>query len=261
VAADAVAVGADKSKAVTLGRCEDVVGDKDCADVAVLPRGGAVYLSGVPESGGLTKSAVNRSMSSLLVTLQQLELSQAHIVQLKVFLTPASSADEVLRELKKLFPGQLTPPVAFVEWIASVPVEIELIAQLPPKDQPADPVEYYNPPEVIPSPVFSRAALVRTDRQIFTSSLWARSDGEYEARGRDVFTQLQEILAETGSDLRHLVKATYYVSDDETSGVLNTLRPELFDPVRPPAASKATVHGVGKADRTLTMDMIAVGAP
>ncbi len=70
---------------------------------------------------------------------------------------------------------------------------------------------------------------------------------------------MKTILAETGSDLRHMTKATYYVSDDETSGVLNTLRPELFDPERPPAASKATVHGVGRVDRTLTLDMIAVG--
>ena len=37
------------------------------------------------------------------------------------------------------------------------------------------------------------------------------------------------------------------------------VRPELFDPRRPPAASKVTIHGVGPADRTLSMDMIAVG--
>ena len=28
-----------------------------------------------------------------------------------------------------------------------------------------------------------------------------------------MFTQLQEILATSGSDLKHLAKATYYVSD------------------------------------------------
>ena len=261
VAVDAVAVGGEQSETVALEKCTNVTGYDGCADVAVLPRGGVAYLSGIPESGGLTESAVSRSMSALLRMLEQLQLSQSHIVHLKVFLTPASSAKDVLAELKHQFPDQLIPPVVFVEWIASVPVEIELVAQLPVAGDSLEPVEFYNPPEVIASPTFSRVVLVRTDQQIFTSSLWARSDDDYEARGRDVFDQLEAILAQTGSDMRHMVKATYYVSDDETSGVLNTLRPELFDPERPPAASKATVHGVGRVNRTLSIDMIAVGAP
>ena len=118
---------------------------------------------------------------------------------------------------------------------------------------------FYIPPEVFPSPSFTRAALVLTGRHFYISSLWAREDGDHETSGRDVFAQLKAVLAEAGSDMRHMAKATYYVSDDETSGVLNVLRPELFDPKRPPAASKATVHGVGRPGRTLSVDMIAVG--
>ncbi len=266
VAVDAVAVAAEKGHDVALERCEAVAGDKQCADAAVMPRGGVAYLSGQPEKGGLAASAVDKSLSALFGRLKQLKLSPADVVRVKVFLTPASSADEALGEVKRLFPGQLTPPVVFVQWIASVPVEIELVARLPLAEQspltegPAETVEHYNPPEVIPSPTFSRAALVRTQRQIYISGLSARAAGDGEAQARDVFDQLTQILSATGSDLRHLAKATYYVSDDDASGMLNKLRGELYDPERPPAASKVTVHGVGKSNRTLTMDMIAVGS-
>jgi enamine deaminase RidA (YjgF/YER057c/UK114 family) len=259
VAVDAVAVAAENGEAVALERCEALAGDKQCADVAVMPRGGVVYLSGQPEKGGLAVSAVTKSLSTLLKTLGQLKLSPADVVQVKVFLTPATSADEALGEVKRLFPGQLTPPVVFVEWIASAPVEIELVAQLPLMDEPAEPIEYYNPPEVKPSPTFSRAALVRTERQVYISGLSARAAGDGEDQVLNVFAQLKTILSETDSDLRHLAKATYYVSDDDASSALNRLRPEFYDPKRPPAASKVTVHGVGKSSRTLTMDMIAVG--
>jgi enamine deaminase RidA (YjgF/YER057c/UK114 family) len=245
---------------VALERCEAVAGDKDCADAAVMPRGGVAYLSGQPEKGELAVSAVTKSLSTLLKTLGQLKLSPAQVVQLKVFLTPATSADEALREVKKLFPGQLTPPVVFVEWIASAPVEIELVAQLPLTGKAAETVEYYNPPEVKPSPTFSRVALVRTERQIYTSGLSARAAGAGEAQARDVFAQLKSILAKTSGDMLHLVKATYYVSDDDAGKALDKLRPEFFDPERPPAASKVTIHGVGQPARTLTMDMIAVGS-
>jgi enamine deaminase RidA (YjgF/YER057c/UK114 family) len=246
-------------QAVALQRCEAVAGDKDCADAAVIPPGGVAYLSGQPESGGLAESAVAKSLSTLLERLGQLKLSPAQVVQVKVFLTPASSADEALGEVKRLFPGQLTPPVVFVEWIASAPVEIELVAQLPLTDKSAETIQYYNPPEVKPSPAFSRVALVRTQRQIYVSGLSARAAGDGEAQVRDVFAQIQQILSATGSDLQHLAKATYYVSDDDAGRAFDKLRPEFFAPERPPAASKVTVHGVGQAERTLTMDMIAVG--
>ena len=61
--------------------------------------------------------------------------------------------------------------------------------------------------------------------------------------------------------MRHLVKATYYVSDNDAARWVDRTRPRVFDPVRPPAASKLMVHGVGHPRRTMTVDMIAVGTP
>lgn len=261
VAVDAVSVASDAGGVVSLDRCEAVAGNKDCADAAVLPPGGVAYLSGVPAEGGLTISAVDKSMATLWKTLDEFNLSPAHVVQLKVFLRPASSADDVRNALKKYFPQQMTPPVVFVEWLASPPVEIELVAQLPVTDRSAPVIQYYNPPEVRPMQIFSRVALVRTDRQIYTSSLLARTAGSGQDQALDVFDQLQAILAQTGSDLRHMAKATYYVRDDDSARGMDRARLWLYDQDRPPAASKCMVHGVGQSGRTLTMDMIAVGIP
>ena len=260
VAVDAVAVAAEKGDAVAFERCESVAGDKDCADAAVMPSGGVVYLSGQPDKSPLAE-ATAKSLTALLEIVDQLELERSQVVQLKVFVESATAADEVLREVKQRFPGQLTPPVVFAEWIASAPVEIEMIVHLPlAAGERAEPVRYYTPPGVKASPTFSRVALVQTDRQVYISGLSGRASGDGEAQVRDVFDQLKEILAETESDLRHLAKATYYVSDEDASTMLNKLRPEFYDPERPPAASKVMVHGVGQSDRTLTMDMIAVGS-
>jgi enamine deaminase RidA (YjgF/YER057c/UK114 family) len=260
VAVDAVAVAAETGPAVSLQRCEAVAGDQDCADAAVMPRGGVAYLSGAPAEGGLAVSAVNKSMATLWKTLEQLQLSPAQVVQFKVFLRPATSAEDVLRELKKFFPDQITPPVVFVEWIALAPVEIELIAALPLTDKPAQSVQYHNPPDVRPLPTFSRVTLVRSERQIYVSGLFARSAGRGEDQARDLFDQLKTILDQTGSDMLHLAKATYYVCDDDAGRGFDRVRPQFFDPQRPPAASKVMVYGVGQAGRTLTMDMIAVGS-
>ena len=258
VALDAVAAGADQGDGVVLTRSEAVAGEENCADAAVLPRGGVAYLSGLPEDGGLTESATVGAMSRLMATLDHLHLAPEHVVQVKVFLRPVTSAEEVLREVQAFFPDQMTPPVVFVEWLASVPIEIEMVAQLPPSDGAAEDLEYFNPPDVWPSHVFSRAALVRTNRQIYISGQYAREPSRGEPQALYVFEQLQEILDETGSDMRHLVKGTYYAADHDASRWIDRTRPTVFDPDRPPAASKAQVHAVGMEGRTMTIDMIAV---
>jgi enamine deaminase RidA (YjgF/YER057c/UK114 family) len=259
VGVDAVAVAADKGAAVALARCDAVAGNKQYADAAVLPRGGVAYLSGRPEEGGLTECAVGRSVAGLLSTLAQLKLKPEQVVQLKVYLKPVTSAEETLAEIKKQFPSQLLPPVVFVEWLATVPVEIELIAALPLSGKATQTVDYYNPPDVVPSAAFSRAALVRTERQVYISALSARADVEPAEQGPDVIEQLQTILDKTGGDMLHLAKATYYVSDDAGSRSLDRARSKVLDPLRPPAASKVSIHGVGRAGCTLAVDMIAVG--
>lgn len=260
VAVDAVAGAADPGQSVARRRCPSVAGDGRFADAAVLPRGGVAYLSGQPDEGTLTASAVSRSMAGLMKTLGQLKLSPKDVVQLKVFLRPASSAQEVLHEVQRFFPDQITPPVVFVEWLAAVPVEIEMIARYPLPERPAKAVEYFTPPEVRPSNTFSKVALLQTDRAIYISGLYARQPSRGEPQGVYVFEQLQEVLAKTGSDMRHLVKATYYVSDDDAARWVDRCRPRYYDPTCPPAASKVMVHGVGMSGRTMTIDMIAVAA-
>lgn len=258
VALDAVAVGADGGETVTLKRCEAVAGDKNQADAAVLPRGGIVYLSGVPDAGTLTESAVVRSMSTLKRTMEHLKLSPKDVAHVKVFLRPVTSADEVLQQVREFFPDQPMPPVVFVEWLATVPVEIEMIARLPLSGEASEGVEFYTPPEFRPSNTFSRVALLRTDRQIYISGQYAREPSRGEPQAKHVFDQLQEILDKVGSDMRHLVKATYYVCDDDAARWVDRTRPNVFDPDRPPAASKVMVHAVGMEGRTMTIDMIAV---
>jgi len=259
VAIDAVAAAAAQDQAVALKRCDAVAGDAQYADAAVLPAGGVAYLSGVPRESDVAVPAVAKAMATLMKTLELLQLSPAHVVQLKVFLRPASSAEDALRELAKFFPGQMTPPVVFVEWVAVPHVEIELIAQWPPTDAAAEPVQYFTPPDVRAAPTFSRVALVRGARHIYTSGLFAREEGNGESQVRDLFAQLETILAQTGSDMRHLAKASYFVCDADASRGFDVVRPIAFDPLRPPAASLVMVHGVGRAGRTLTMDVIAVG--
>lgn len=228
---------------------------------AMLPPGMRVYVSGQAEKADDLRSATRATLQSLRQTLAWLDLDASRVVQARSFLTPMSQVDQVVEEMETFFQGQILPPLSFVEWKSALPIEIELVvgAAGVESGEAAGPVEYLTPPGMTASPVFSRVARITRGRTIYTSGLYGRQAGHNaEEQIRDIFAQLKELLNQAGSDLRHMAKATYFVSTDEASTKLNAIRPEYYDPQRPPAASKAMVAGVGMPDRCVTLDMIAV---
>jgi enamine deaminase RidA (YjgF/YER057c/UK114 family) len=226
-------------------------------DVAILPAGARSYISGQAAQGDLRKATVE-TLKTLNGNLEFLGLTRADVVQAKIFLQPMSSAPMVEEEIRTFFGGS-APPLVFVEWISKNPIEIELIAKGGAiAGTPA--VEYLTPPGEKRARVFTRIVRVHHPATIYVSGMYGAPGSDGAAQIREIFGSLRGILEQTGSDLRHLVKATYYVSDEDTSRSLNELRPDYFEDGRAPAASKAMVPGTGAAGRTITLDMIAVPA-
>ncbi len=226
---------------------------------AVLPSGGRIDIAGQAEKADETlPKATTATLESLERTLEFLGSDRSRIVQLKAFYQPApDGAMRVRQAVKEFFEG-LAPPLVLVEWNMSLPIEIEAVAAIGPDSQKG--LNYRTPPGMTTSPVYSRTAIVqgRFDT-IYTSGLFAPEGTPFPDQAKPVFDQLREILDQTGSDMRHLTKATYYVSHPEANKSLDLIRPTLYDPARPPAASKAGVLGVipGKG-QGLVLDMIAV---
>jgi enamine deaminase RidA (YjgF/YER057c/UK114 family) len=253
VAIDAVAMSLwERSESVTFKR-----GSRDdSADLATLPPGPKVYVSGQAEKGKDIAEMTRRTMESLMATLKHLGLEPEDVVQVKSFLGPIAAADEAEREITKFF--STTPPLVFVEWTTAPAIEIELIASgNRAKVEMDDTVEFITPPGMTASPVFSRVARMAAGPTIYISGLYGTSNRNGAAETGEIFDQLGKLLEKTGSDFRHLVKATYYVSTDDANTKLNELRPKYYDPKCPPAASKAPVTGTGLEGKSLTLDMIA----
>ncbi|MDQ3439399.1 MAG: RidA family protein [Planctomycetota bacterium] len=224
-----------------------------------LPPGPRVYISGQAEKGASPAEAAAKTIASLLKTLHFVGADKSDAVQAKCFLSPMSAASDVVAEFDKVF-GKEKLPLVFVEWKSDLPIEIELIAAAPPAAPDAPPIEFLTPPDVKPSPLFARVVRINRGQLIYTSGLYAEEPGTGEAQVLAIFNRLKREMTTVQSDMHHLAKATYYVSDDDASRQLNVLRPKFYDPARPPAASKAMVSGVGMRDRSISIDMIGVVA-
>jgi enamine deaminase RidA (YjgF/YER057c/UK114 family) len=225
---------------------------KQASHVAVQPEGPFVIVSGRSAAGDF-EPAVRGTMESLRADLKSVGLSFDDVAQIKSFLADMSQAERLEQIVAESFGGARVAPQVVTEWRQeSAHVEIELIA-VAARPAGAGRVEYVEPV----SGRFSRIARVNGGRPILTSGLYGTSDHPVE-QVREMFAGLQQIVKEAGGDMGHLVKATYYVADRLADQEINAIRPTLYDPRRPPAASKLSVRGTGRKGKGSTFDMIAV---
>lgn len=222
---------------------------------AIQPAGPFVIVSGRAARGDF-EAAIRATMDQLRGDLEGVGLTFKHVVQVKSFLGDIRRAQRLEEIVAESFGGDRVPPQVVTEWKQEpVPAEIELVATAPrPSGSPAQ-ITYVEPI----GGRYSRVARVNRGQPVFLSGLYGASDDPV-AQVDDMFAELQDLLQQAGSDVRHLVKATYYVSDTGADARINAIRPTLFDAERPPAASKLSVRGTGRAGKGSTFDMIAVTA-
>lgn len=222
------------------------------AHVAVQPAGPFVIVSGRAAPGEF-EAAVRGTMDQLRGDLKTVGLAFEHAVQVKAFLGDMTRADELRRIVASSFDGTM-PPLVITEWRgSSLPVEIELVATAPGAQGGGERLALVEPI----SARYSRIARVFGGRPVFVSGLTGGA-ADPVRQVHDIFGEMRTVLAAAGSDMRHIAKATYYVSDKAADQEINAVRPSIYDPMRPPAASKISVPGTGIAGKGAVIDVIAV---
>jgi enamine deaminase RidA (YjgF/YER057c/UK114 family) len=229
------------------------------AQVSILPAGPVVYVSGQAAKGNLAEATLN-TLKQLEETLKFLGLEKRDIVQIKSFINPIADLSIVHNIMDEFFKGGTIPPLVNVEWLSKDPlIEIELIASSKKGSTiPPEQIEFITPEGMVNSPVYSKVSRINYGSKVFVSGLYGKTQDGVKSELSDLFNVLDTIMKKSGSDMRHLVKATYYVSNDAHSAALNEIRPDYYDPKRPPAASKALVKDVGSSKAGVGIDMIGV---
>jgi enamine deaminase RidA (YjgF/YER057c/UK114 family) len=255
VAMDAVGASSPEERRGRI-RSEALGGLPGTSHVAVLPAGPAVFVSGQAEKGSTLSEATRKTLEGLRKSLASVGLGDDEVVQVKAFFHPISDASLVEKEIAGFYGNRSVPPIVLVEWTLDPPIEIELVVAGTRSEKGTDPLRFLTPPGVEASPLYSRIVWVDRGSLVYVSGLYGNGDPEGQVRG--AFASLKEVLGKAGVDFRHLVKATYYVTDDPTTSLLKKVRGELYDPARPPGASKAGARGVGAGGKSILIDMIGV---
>lgn len=265
VALDAVAVIADTERPKGVEVWSDLAADRGRTFggeslAAVTGRAtDLVYISGRASKADDLRTGTEETMKQLMFVLQMLGAGPENVVQTKAFLNPATEAVFAAESIQSFFKEGDRPPVVMVEWTSSsYPTEIEMIAAIPERKMEKTVVEYMTPPGDNPSPVYSKMAVVKGGKMIYVGEMVGDADVAPDVEVKTLFDRLKQAVEAAGGDFKHLVKATYYVSDADVSKELNNLRPKIYDPKKPPTASKVSLKNIGVPKRGMLIDMIAV---
>lgn len=261
VSMDAVATAPETvaSGRRSLYRAEPLHSPEGRAHAAVLAPGRKLFIAGQAEMADDLQEATGATMQGLLATLAYAGASAEDVAHVKAFINPTEEAEQVEEEIAGFFRGEEAPPIVTLEWQSErLPTEIELVAAAPEDPEAQDSANYYAPPWMEQATTFSRLVDVHRGGLLFTSGLYGEAQEEGEAQARTIFDTLTRLLDEAGSGYDYLVKGTYYPSTDEARGGFTDVRPDFFNPERPPAASLAEIDGAGRPESSLTVDMISV---
>jgi enamine deaminase RidA (YjgF/YER057c/UK114 family) len=226
---------------------------------AVLPAGGKVFVSGQAEKGADVAEAVRLTMAGLHRTLAHLGLRKADVVQIKAFIAPFADQAAAVREVAASFDGGPVPPLVLIEWVSSLPAEIELVASARALPTPGgDRVAWLPLPWLTVSPRYCRVSHVGGGVPlIFLGGIDGDGGGDARGQMKLIFERIGSALYEAGSSYRNLVKATYYLGDAAARTELGEIRGVYYDPMRAPAASALEVRGLGRAGRSALIDLVA----
>ena len=207
----------------------------------------------------LVAEAVRATMAGLHRTLAHLGLSRTDVVQIKAFISPFSDHAAAVREVASSFGGAPVPPLVLVEWVSTLPAEIELIASARVLPAPAgDRVAWLPLPWLTVSPRYCRVSHVGAGVPlIFLGGIDGDGGGDARGQMKLIFERVGSALYEAGASYRNLIKATYYLGDARARAELGDIRGVYFDPTRAPAASALETRSLGVPGRTALIDLIA----
>ena len=124
------------------------------------------------------------------------------------------------------------------------------------RKKPSAALVYLSPKEMNPSPNYSKATLVGSDRIIFTGTQMAFH--YQDADIRLAFQRMAKVLDQNHGSIRRVAFSNFYPVSNGMVEKVRNLRFEFFDKEHPPAATMLVYEGLPGMDASMAIELIAV---
>lgn len=178
----------------------------------------------------------------------------ADVMRVTCLLSALDSIGEVRTRVAAAFPGAVLTAVQAQRLHDKSLAECEAVVRL--RTKPAGALVMLNPPEMNPSPAYSKGALIGSEKVIFTGSQMA-----FQAEDKDVhlaFQRMAKSLEGVGSSMKHVAFSSLYSLTNSVTAKIRAVRFDYYDKAKPPASTLLLFEGLPSMDASFAIELVAV---
>lgn len=224
---------------------------------AVNPAG-LGFLSGM--GGGSNEPAekllpmLDKAITDLSQASRAAGSEPADVQRVTCLLSALDSIAEVRTRVAAAFPSAVLVAVQAQRLHVKALAECEAVVRL--RTKPADSLTMLNPPAMNPSPMYSKAALIGSEKLILTGTQMA-----FHAEDKDVqlaFQRMAKVLESAHSSMKHVAFSSLYALTNSITAKIRATRFDFYDKAKPPASTLLLFEGLPSMDASFAIELVAV---
>ena len=224
---------------------------------AVNPNG-LGFLSGMGGTGKDPLARLNDLTNKAIADLRQAAgfagSEASDMLRVTCLVSSLDHFSEIRGLVATAFPAAAITMVQSERAMGSALSECEGVVRL--RKKPTGPLVHLSPKEMSPSPNYSKAALVGSDRIIFTGTQLAFH--YQDADVRLAFQRMAKVLELNKGSIRKIAFSSIYPVSGGMAEKVRNLRFEFFDKEHPPAATMLVFEGLPGMDASMAIELVAV---
>jgi len=227
------------------------------AKKAVNPNG-LGYLSGM---GGIGTDGpekvlpmLDKAIADLTKAAKVAGSEPSDVMRVTCLLSALDSMGEVRTRVAAAFPSAVLTAVQAQRLHDRGLAECEAVIRL--RTKPAGALTMLNPPEMNPSPAYSKGALIGSDKLILTGTQLA-----FHNEDKDVhlaFQRIAKVLEGAHSSMKLVAFSSLYSLTNAMTAQIRAARFDYYDKAKPPASTLLLFEGLPSMDASFAIELVAV---
>ncbi|MFN0106406.1 MAG: hypothetical protein ACKV2U_30485 [Bryobacteraceae bacterium] len=219
---------------------------------------GVAFLSGMGGVGSEPPQKLlpmlDRAIADLSRATRAAGGEPADVLRVTCLLSALDPIVEVRTRIAAAFPSAVLTAVQAERLHDRALAECEAVARL--RTKPAGALAMLNPPEMNPSPMYSKVALVGSEKLILTGTQLA-----FHSEDKDVhlaFQRMAKVLEAAHSSMKHVAFSSLFSLTNAMTAKIRAVRFEYYDKARPPASTLLLFEGLPSMDASFAIELVAV---
>jgi enamine deaminase RidA (YjgF/YER057c/UK114 family) len=178
----------------------------------------------------------------------------ADVQRVTCLLSALDSIGEVRTRISKAFPAAVLVSVQAQRLHDRALAECEAVVRL--RKKPAGALAMLNPAELNPSPMYSKGALVGSDKVILTGTQMA-----FHSEDKDVqlaFQRMAKVLESAHSSMKDVAFSSLYALTNSIIAKIRATRFDYYDKAKAPASTLLLFEGLPSMDASFAIELVAV---